>query len=237
MNDDLKWLREVPITHRGLHDSKAGRVENSLSAVRSAIKMNYSIEVDLQLTKDNKLVVFHDFILDRLTFDSGPVRERSLDELRQLKLENTQDYIPSFEEFLSLVDGKVGIVVELKGIKNKDSSYVAAFIKAIKKYNGPIAVMSFDHWLLKDARRLACRCPIGLTAEGDNSTYLTHKKLVDELNLDFISYGINDLPCDFATEFKETGKPVICWTVRNEKAWKNALIYTDQITFEGFDPS
>lgn len=236
-DDDLEWMREVPIAHRGLHNYKLGRVENSLSAVRAAIKNNYSIEVDLQLTKDKKLVVFHDFILDRLTSESGNVRDYTLADLGKIKLENTQDHIPSFAEFLQLVDGKVGLVIELKGIENEDTGYVEAFINSIQKYEGPIAVMSFDHWLLKEARRLECPCPIGLTAEGDDSTYTTHKKLVDDLKLDFISYGFNDLPCKFVTEFKGVGKPVICWTVRSIKAWKQALIYTDQITFEGFDPT
>lgn len=245
MKDNLTWMREVPIAHRGLHDIKLGRVENSLSAVRAAIKMNYSIEVDLQLTKDKKLVVFHDFILDRLTSESGSVRDYTMAELRKIKLENTQDHIPSLDELLDLVAGKIGIVLELKGIQDMDAGYVDALIltiaEYIEKHSGtiavPIAVMSFDHWLLTDARLLACPCSLGLTAQGDDSFYQVHQKLTDELNVDFISYGMNDLPCKFVTEFKDTGKPVICWTVRNVTAWKQALIYTDQITFEGFDPN
>lgn len=236
MTHDLDWMREVPITHRGLHDLKSNRLENSFSAIREAIKKGYSIEVDLQLTKDKKLVVFHDFILDRLTSLSGLVREKTLAELNNIKLKDTQDYIPSLEDFLNLVDGQVGIVIELKGVEGKDAGYIDALNKALKNYCGHQAVMSFDPWLLKDARASKCTYPLGLTAQGDDSFYQTHQDLVEALNIDFISYGISDLPCKFASDFKETGKPVLCWTVRNLADWKHALIYTDQITFENFDP-
>lgn len=244
MCNDLQWMREVPIAHRGLHDIKLGRVENSLSAVRAAMKMGYSIEVDLQLTQDKKLIVFHDFVLDRLTSESGSVREYKMEELRKIKLQNSKEYIPSLEDLLKLVAGQIGIVLELKGIQDMDANYFDALIPTIEayieKYSGtnavPIAIMSFDHWLLKKARLLSCPCPLGLTAQGDDSFYQAHQKLSNELKIDFISYGISDLPCKFVSEFKETGKPVICWTIRDPKAWKNALIYTDQITFEEFDP-
>lgn len=236
MDHDLEWMRKVPITHRGLHDLKSGSVENSLSAASEAIKKGYSIELDLQLTKDRKLVVFHDFTLDSLTSLSGLVRDRTLAELSEIKLENTQDRIPSLQEFLDLVDGQVGIVIELKGVEGKDAGYIDALNKALKNYTGPHAVMSFDPWLLKAARNSKCTYPLGLTAQGNDSFYQAHQQLVDELKIDFISYGIKNLPCKFATDFKKTGKPVICWTVRNTADWKHALIYADQITFERIDP-
>lgn len=236
MTHDLEWMREVPITHRGLHDVKSGIVENSMSAAKRAIELGYSIEIDLQLTKDKKLIVFHDFTLDRLTNFSGLVRDKTLSELSQIKLKNTNECIPSLEDFLKMVDGQVAIVIELKGVEGKDEGYIKALNIALKDYHGAHGVMSFDHWLLKDARASNCTYPLGLTALGNDSLYQLHQDLAEALNIDFISYGIDDLPCKFASEFKKTGKPVICWTVRNHKQWKHALIYCDQITFEAFDP-
>lgn len=236
MHQDLEWMREVPIAHRGLHDIKNRRVENSLSAVRAAMENSFSIEVDLQLTKDKKLVVFHDHTLDRLTTESGLVRDKTIAELTKIKLKNTKDCIPSLTDLLKLVDGKIGLILELKGIRGLDFGYVKSVLDTLKNYTGPLALMSFDEWLLYDARELGCPFPLGLTAEGNDAHYDTHQKITNQLDIDFISYGINDLPCKFATNFKNTRKPIICWTVRDEKTWRHAMIYTDQITFEGFDP-
>ena len=57
----LNWLMERPVCHRGLHGN--GLPENSISAFKNAIDHNFNIELDVQLTKDKKLIVFHDYNL------------------------------------------------------------------------------------------------------------------------------------------------------------------------------
>ena len=77
---DLGWLVARPIAHRGLHDIAAGVIENSASAAEAAIAGNFGIECDVQLSADGQAVVFHDFVLDRLTGEKGRVIERKADE-------------------------------------------------------------------------------------------------------------------------------------------------------------
>ena len=87
--------------HRGLHSSSIA--ENSMTAFRLAVERGYGIELDIRLTKDEKLVVFHDNTLDRVTGAHGRVDEFDYDELSSLKLSGTEDGIPLFSEVLSLI--------------------------------------------------------------------------------------------------------------------------------------
>ena len=59
------WLTARPIAHRGFHDARAGRLENTLAAAEAAIEKTFAIESDLQLTADGRAIDFHDGTLDR----------------------------------------------------------------------------------------------------------------------------------------------------------------------------
>ena len=104
----------APIAHRGLHDRGAGRIENSLSAIRAARDAGYGIEIDLQRSSDGVAMVFHDDTLDRLTDETGPVRARSAAELSHIRLKDSTDTIPTFAEVLAEVAGRVPLLVEIK---------------------------------------------------------------------------------------------------------------------------
>ena len=97
--------------HRGLFDNNSDAPENSLAAFQKAVDAGYGIELDVQLSKDNKLVVFHDATLKRMCGVDGKVWEYTLAELKQFKLANSNETIPTFEEFLEVVDGKVPLIL------------------------------------------------------------------------------------------------------------------------------
>jgi glycerophosphoryl diester phosphodiesterase len=94
--------------------------------------------------------------------------------------------------------------------------------------------MSFNHWLLEDARALNCQVPLGLTAEGNDDLFNIHTNCVNAYDIDFVSYGISDLPNRFVKDFRKSGKPVISWTIRTPEQMAKSALYADQITFEGF---
>ena len=98
--------------HRGLHGD--GIPENSLAAFRRACEAGYGIELDVHLTADEKLVVFHDDTLTRMCGTDGTPEEKTLAELQELSLAGTDERIPSFDEVLALVSGRVPLIVELK---------------------------------------------------------------------------------------------------------------------------
>ena len=141
-------FQTIPLAHRALHDVAEGRPENSRAAVKSAIAAGYGIEVDVQLTSDGGAVVFHDYALDRLTAERGPVRGRSLEDLAAIPLSGGDEGIPSLAEVLDLVAGQVPLLVEIKdqdGALGPDVGPLErAVAKAFAGYTGPLAVMSFN---------------------------------------------------------------------------------------------
>src|SRR5262245_28821237 len=100
------WLTARPVAHRGYHDRDAGRIENTIPAAEAAIARGFAIECDLQLTKDDVAVVFHDDTLDRLTEAMGPVKTRTLTELKGIPLCGTEARIPTLDELLAVIGGR-----------------------------------------------------------------------------------------------------------------------------------
>ena len=106
------WLVETPIAHRGLHDKNTP--ENSLSAFAKAVEKGYAIELDVQLLADGTIVVFHDDSLARMTGNDGYIKYLNKDDLKALKLKGSKETIPTFEEALKVIDGRVPVLIEIK---------------------------------------------------------------------------------------------------------------------------
>ena len=233
----ISWLTKRPIAHRGLHDMNNKVWENTLSAFRRAVEKNFAIECDVVLSSDRVPVVIHDGELKRLTGTDGFVWQRTAAELRTLKVGGTRDHVPTLTELLDLVRGKVPLVIELKGIAGHDDGLVEAVGAQLKNYKGKVAIMSFDHWLIREFRKYMPDLPAGLTAYGrDNSLIEAHFAMLAH-GLDFTSYAAGDLPNPFVSFVREKLKmPVITWTIRDRPAVDLTFKYADQMTFEGFDP-
>jgi glycerophosphoryl diester phosphodiesterase len=233
--DSLRWLTARPIAHRGFHDLARGRPENSLAAFAAAVEAHYGIECDLHLAADSIPVVFHDDDLQRLCGRGGCIRDLTAAELGDLRLGNSPEWVPTLDELLALVEGRVPLLLELKHISGRDTGLAWEVVERLKRYPGPAALMSFDSALIADIRAADPSLPRGLTAAGDWRAAPLHLHTALRLGVDFISYRIDDLPTPmpyFARRF--LGLPLICWTVRTPKQLKKARAFTDQITFEGF---
>jgi glycerophosphoryl diester phosphodiesterase len=232
----LGWLTERPIAHRGYHDRNRTVWENTLSAFARAADAGFSIECDLQYAADAMPVVFHDDDLKRLCGIEGDVRQRTAGELGLLPVGGTGDRVPTLKQLLHLVRGRVPLVLELKGRQGDDDGFAMAVVDALEDYKGHVALMSFDHWLLKDLKESGTSRPIGLTAEGARpENFAVHEEAM-QLGLDFISYHYGHLPNEFISKQRANGVPVITWTVRDDDARTITARNADQMTFEGFDP-
>ncbi len=230
------WIKELPVAHRGYHDLNNTVWENTLSAFSRAVEAGFAIECDLHYASDGVPIIFHDEDLERLCNLKGDVRERTSGELGLIAIGGTKDKVPTLKQLLNLVQGKVPLVLELKGREADDEGFGETVLEVLEGYEGKVALMSFDHWLLKDLKDLGAPYPVGLTANGNTAEeYATHEKAM-ELGLDFISYYYADLPNSFITRQRDKGIPVITWTVRDEDARKRTFDNADQMTFEGFDP-
>ncbi len=233
----IEWLIANPIAHRGFHNVEAGVVENSISSYQAAIDAGFSIESDLQITKDGRVVVFHDEKLDRLTGSSGRVCQHTVDELAKISLNGSNDTIQSLERHLELTAGRVALLLELKGNLGQDELMVEAVGRALHGYNGNVAVMSFNRRLVAQFKRTIPDRPRGLTATGDDALFAFHMKAFTDFDVNFISYDVREIPNRFVSEIKNRGNiPVLSWTVKTAEERQISDIYADQMTFEGFDP-
>ena len=233
----LDWLTARPIAHRGFHDLNKTRWENTLSAFRAAIDRDYAIECDVHLSSDGVPVVFHDHDLKRLAGIDGRVFEKTATQLADLRIGGTDDHAPTLKEMLDLVAGRVPLIIELKGTQGEDDGLVAACAALLRAYSGPAAIMSFDHWLVRQFGTEAAGIPAGLTAHGNKPEELEAHFSMLAHPISFVSWGVHDLPSPFVTFVRDKlSMPVITWTVRDEKSRQATQAHADQMTFEGFDP-
>jgi glycerophosphoryl diester phosphodiesterase len=246
----LDWLVARPIAHRGLHDRAAGVIENSATAVTHAANLGFAIEIDVQITAEGAAVVFHDDMLNRLTAYKGLVADRAAAELFQMPLLESAagDVIWSLEQCLTLVAGRVPIVVEVKSAWNGDTRLAERVGRSLAAYSGPRAAKSFDPDMVAALQRVAPSVPrgiIGCAYRQEDWPFLSWTRRWKLRNLahwpqtrpDFVSWGIRDLPSLPVTAARRIiGAPVMTWTVRTPEDQARAGLYADQMVFEGFVP-
>ncbi|MCP4314520.1 MAG: glycerophosphodiester phosphodiesterase [Hyphomicrobiales bacterium] len=231
------WITETPIAHRGYHDMNKLVWENTHSAFARAIKSGFPIECDLQLSSDDVAVVFHDYETLQLCGVDGTVRDMPAEQLTSLKVGSTTDGIPTFGQLLKQVDGKVGLVVELKPPHEDDvAAFAGAVLTDLKGYEGQVALMSFDAKLVEALIDSGENWPVGLVAAEFNEAAKRKNHEALSLPVNFVSFCVDHLPSDFVSKARAKGLLVITWTVRDEASRKSAADFADQITFEGFDP-
>lgn len=154
---DIAFLQDVDYAHRGLWNTndpgEQNRPENSLAGFRAAAEKDYGIELDVHLTADGHLVVHHDDSLKRLTGVDIVIARSTLAEIRACHLPNGEP-VPTFDEMLEAVNGRVPLVVEVKVEGNADALSQAVY-ERMKRYDGPWCMESFDPravgWFRKNA--------------------------------------------------------------------------------------
>ena len=236
----------VRFAHRGLYDADQTVPENSLPAFRRAADAGFGIELDVQLTEDGQVVVFHDDTLNRMCFPDRetPVRVDALpwDALSALRLAGTEERIPLFSEVLALVGGRVPLLVELKtGPRNRElCEKTTALLRA---YPGAYCVESFDPRILAWYRQNAPDILRGQLAEpprryvkdeGKSAVLgfvLGNTLLNAAARPQFIAYRIGDVP--LAVRAAEgMGAMRFRWTSREEGDAPDA----DAVIFEHYRP-
>lgn len=128
--------------HRGLHSKDKSIPENSLAAFRLATDAGYGIELDIRLTRDNRIVVFHDDTLLRMCGIDRRVDSFTYEELNEFRLLDSDEHIPLFSEVLSLVSGRIPLLVELKS-GNTNTLLCELAYKMLQDYSGTYCIESF----------------------------------------------------------------------------------------------
>lgn len=231
--------------HRGYHSLKKGIPENSLPAFRAAMEKNYGIELDIHITKDRQLVVFHDDTLTRVCGIDRRPEEMTLQELKGCTLLNTREHIPTLEEVLSLVNGRVPLLIELK-MPNRSTALCKRAYRTLKTYHGPYLVQSFNtlglRWFYENAPHILRGQLASNLTKNDRKPHWVFRFLAKHLMLDFwghpdfISYKLADLPTFNTTLLRKIfDTPFAVWTLRSPEALKKGQQYYDMQIFEKSD--
>lgn len=239
---NLDYLKKRPIAHRGFHDD--ANPENSLGAFKAAVDNNFYIELDIQLSKDGEVMVFHDDSLKRMTGQEGRINDYTVKELKKFRLGNSEQVIPTFKEVLDLVSGKTLIVVELKNYKKTNHDLVTKMIEMLRAYNGLFVTKSFNPFIMGDIRKRApefIRGQLVCDFKDEKSLSSFNKFLLRNMITNIVSK-----PQFISTEYifytrkirrlQRKGMCVLCWTNQNKEIYdKNKKIY-DNMIFELFNP-
>ncbi len=230
------WLTRWEYAHRGLHST--GVPENSREAAEGAIASGMGIECDIQMACDHVPLVFHDWELDRLTGERGKLAARLAEELCRIPLMATAQTIWPLTELLELVAGRVPILVEIKS--RPDFALAEACIaiaKVLADYSGPVAVMSFDprmgEWFAKHAPEMTRGLVITDTLDHGYQRAWRAPKALERAAPDFLASDVRDIPNALTSLWRETGRPLLTWTVRTPELRKHALTHADALIAEG----
>lgn len=242
---DLAWLTNTPIAHRGLHNEQFP--ENSFGAFVRGAKAGYNLELDVHLTRDGEIVVVHDENMKRVTGEDLLITACDRDTWRGLKLCGTEEGIPTLQEVLDMVDGRVGLVIEIK----KDKCYEVGVLEEklvaqLAAYKGNFVIKSFDPYVVGWMRKHAPHIVTGQLSsnfESDKKKYSLMVRLVGKHLLmlpfnkaQFVSFDASNLPNRAVARCKKRGMPILAWTIRSQQQADEARKYADVIIFEHFIP-
>ena len=146
--------------HRGLWNGE--RPENSLAAFAAACEAGFGIELDVQLSADGTVMVFHDYTLDRVCGRPGKLAELTAAELCKIPLNGVEnECIPTLQQVLDTVNGRVPLLIELKG-ESVDTALVPVVLEQLRSYQGAWCMESFNPMLLRAVRKQDPTVVIGL---------------------------------------------------------------------------
>jgi glycerophosphoryl diester phosphodiesterase len=235
------WLTAVPLAHRGLHGD--GVPENSLPAFAAAAAAGYGIELDVMLTGDGIPVVVHDLNLGRLTGQQAAVSRLPLAALRELRLGESDERIPTLCEALEVV-GDAPVMVEVKQPRVRAGRLEAGVAEVLVEHGGPTAVAGFNPATLRWFRRFQPLTPRVLTAgvlADVRLPVMVKRRLAALRDLpavdpQAVSYELEGLPTPPATRWREGGGVLVTWTVTDEASLARARELADNIIFEHVRP-
>lgn len=243
----MEALKGWAYAHRGLHGN--GVPENSMAAFKAALDHGYGIELDVHLLADGNLAVMHDSLLNRTTGQAGRIEDLTTAQLKDYRLEGTEETIPEFMDVLTLFNGKAPLIVELKPTDGNHAALAEAACRMLDSYKGVYCLESFDTrcvvWLKKNRpdliRGQLVYKYIGTRMDmPDTLKFLLTHNLLNFMGVpDFIAYRYCDRKYSFTTDicrnlWKAQG---VTWTLKTKEEYDTAVAEGWIPIFEGFEPS
>ena len=241
-------LKGWSYAHRGLHNKEKGIPENSLAAFRAAVEHGYGAELDVHLLKDGGLAVIHDSTLKRVTGAEGRIEDLTVEELKNYRLEGTEETIPTFREVLDVFAGQTPLIIELKPVDGNHAELCRAACEAMEGYEGVWCMESFDprcvNWLRKNRPQIIRGQLSSNFVKTDKKSPLWQRIMLTH-NLshfftapDFIAYDFAYRRCTLSNYMsrKVWGMLGVSWTLRSKEDYDTAVAEGWIPIFEGFEP-
>ena len=202
------------IVHRG---AKGYVAENTIESIQEAIRLGVNgVEIDVFRCKSGEIVLFHDKTLEKLTDGKGEIENKTLTELKKLKVLDSQYSIPTLDEVLKSIGREIFLNIELKGSNTSMRSYelVKKYINQNKINSKKILFSSFNWKELKKLRKLSNDINIALITEDDPLLAINSAK---ELNAVAINPNFRDLNIEVVKKIKNAGFDIYTWTVNQRE--------------------
>ena len=240
----MEALRGWYYAHRGLHDAE--KPENSMAAFAAAVEKGYGVELDVHLLKDGTLAVIHDSDLSRTTGQTGRVEDLTAEELRNYRLQGSEQTIPELGQVLSLFAGQVPLIIELKSAGGNAAKLTETACRMLESYRGTYCLESFDPacilWLRKNRpdiirgqlaenamKKDGFPWPVRLITSYYMENFVTRP--------DFIAYRFEDRKTVSNTLCRKLwGLQGVSWTLRTPEDFQTAVAEGWIPIFEGFCP-
>jgi glycerophosphoryl diester phosphodiesterase len=234
--DPAAWLDDQPIAHRGNWAEGSERPENSLASFEEAAKNGYAIELDVQLTSDGEVAVFHDASLERMTGADGTIADSTLAELRELRLLGGEEGIPTLAEALDVINGRVPVLVEIKNAGDV-GALEDEVARQLSSYAGDVAVMSFNPYSVAEIAEAAPQIQRGQLSTSFEGEDLAFYQIILLRNLlmnwtsqpDFIAYDLLELPSTTTTIQTWRGRLLLGWTAESKEQRASAEEFCDAV--------
>lgn len=242
--DDMKEYEKVFIAHRGLFNN-TDIPENSLIAFKKAVSKGYGIELDVQMTNDNKLLVFHDVSLQRMCGIDKKLTDCSYDELLQYNLLGTNEKMPLFVDVLNVLKKDTPLIIEIKP-EGRAIETVKEVVGLMKDYDGLYNIESFNPKVVYYLRKnepsiIRGQLSFNYFKDSKNNfflklclTYLLTNFLTRP---DYIAYDHNSSNnLSFRLCSKLFNGECVAWTIKSQAELENVSKYYNQFIFDSFIP-
>lgn len=212
------------IAHRG---ASGYAPENTKASILEGLKRGCDgFEVDVQLTKDNKVVVFHDWSLERTSDGNGFLKDQTLAELKNLDIgswfskEFKEEKVLILEELLNIIPEEKLLNIEIKvrhGEVNQIEEKVVEILEKNSRINSNVIISSFDHRIIKRIKEIKPEIQVGLLI---TAGLLDIKNYISNFDLYSVHCGGEFISKINVEELKKNNIKTYAWTVNTSEEAK-----------------
>ena len=199
------------LIHRGLAKKKFK--ENTLQAFKYCFKKNFGIETDLHVTKDNKIICFHDFNLKKKFKLNRYIKNLTFTEINKIA-KKFDYYVPELKELIKISKNKNYLMLEIKSLFLKKD--LIALINQTKKLKF-FSITSFNEQNIKNLYKLKKKLNLGLVFASTTKI----NKILEKSKLSYVKILVMEKRFLLKKKLDIIKKPIYFYTARNKSFKKN----------------